>query len=186
MKVGPAQVLFPGRRHHADPPSGARLHAICTPPEMRRRRAPLRRRECRSCTTFWGARSLNTSDAGRLLRERLVRVAVAPLLAGLKGTNDVVPRRVRVRRGVLADRIVTAAHVAALQALAQMHPLLSDGEALLAALRACLRLRCGNGVHVLALGHDLSSLVCRPRGDAGGRAYLCASASQPPRVVATR
>ena len=67
----------------------------------------------------------------------LVDVAPAPRLADLEAAHDRMGGLVEVRRGVLADRRVAAAHVAAGEAQPQVHPLPAQPQALLAALRAC-------------------------------------------------
>jgi hypothetical protein len=58
-----------------------------------------------------------------------------------------------VAGGVLADRRVAAAHVAAHEALAQVYPRLAYLQAFLAPFRAGLRLRAGNALHVFAFRH---------------------------------
>src|SRR3954466_11460729 len=66
----------------------------------------------------------------------LIDVAPEPVLAGLERADHGVPGGVVVLRRVLETRVVAAAHLAALHALAQMHPLAADLQALGAALGA--------------------------------------------------
>src|SRR6185503_5436205 len=65
----------------------------------------------------------------------LVDEAPAPGLAALQRAHDGVGRRAEVAGRVLARRVVAATDVPALEAHAQVHPLLAAREELAAALR---------------------------------------------------
>jgi hypothetical protein len=65
----------------------------------------------------------------------LIDVAPSPILAGLEALYDRMVGAVEVGGGVLPDGAVAAAHVAALKAQSEMHPLLADFQALLASVR---------------------------------------------------
>src|SRR5438309_1360498 len=86
---------------------------------------------------FWGM-GRSFSDLQRF-EELVVGIAETPLLAGLQRLDHRMLGGVRVLGGVLVLRGVAAADVTATQAQSQVHPLVADGQAFLAAVAARLR-----------------------------------------------
>src|SRR5258708_6689285 len=85
----------------------------------------------------------------------VVGVAPHPGLAGLQGAHGGMAGGVVVLRGVLVLRRVTAAHVAAGEAEAEVYPAVADLQALLASVRRvglAVELLSGDGFEVFA-GH---------------------------------
>ena len=82
------------------------------------------------------------------LQNEFVDVTPAPVLTRLERADDRMVRGVIVLAGVSILRIVAAAYVTAGPAQAQMHPLITERQALLAAIR--LGLGRLDGAQVLA------------------------------------
>jgi hypothetical protein len=68
----------------------------------------------------------------------VIDVAVSPVFIWLSRADDGVMRRFKMLAGMLILRLIAAAHMAALQAHAQVQPRLAQLQALLAALRVRL------------------------------------------------
>src|SRR5262249_29449901 len=91
--------------------------------------------------------------ASSVERERaLVDVAPHPVLARLGGADQRVGRLVEVRGRVAVRRVVAAADLAAHEALAEVHPVAADLEALLAPGHGPELTRDGDLVEVRADG----------------------------------
>src|SRR4051794_35548920 len=75
-------------------------------------------------------------SASQRLKEQVIRVAIAPLLTGLKRFDDRVLRGVKVFGRVLIRRAITAADVAADFAQAQMNPAVTCLQAIFTAFGA--------------------------------------------------
>src|SRR5206468_836919 len=78
-------------------------------------------------------------DLGRALDLRcqhadLIDEAPRPVLSRLQRSDDRMPAGLRVRRGVAIGRVVAASNVPALQADAQVQPLLAGEKAVLTAV----------------------------------------------------
>ena len=70
------------------------------------------------------------------LEEELVRVTPSPVLIRLEGLHDRVIGRVEMLGGMLILRIVAAADMTTDETDTQMHPGVSDSQAILASIRA--------------------------------------------------
>ena len=92
--------------------------------------------------------STTTLSLRKGLGHGIVHVAVAPVLARLGGLDHFMTYIPVVLGGMLAYGRIAAAHVAADETLAQVHPLLADLQALLAPLGARLRLGYWHTFHV--------------------------------------
>src|SRR3954464_918144 len=92
----------------------------------------------------------------------VVLVAVRPVLIGLGGGDDRMPRLVVVGGGGAVGGGVAAADLAAGAARAQVHPAVAGLQALLAALDV-VRRSDSDLVQVVADGHDLSVAQARLR-----------------------
>jgi len=66
----------------------------------------------------------------RPFRIGICPVVPKPIFARLEAADDRVTRRVRMRAGVLAGRVVAASNVTALRTPSEMEPPTSRGEAL--------------------------------------------------------
>ena len=78
--------------------------------------------------------AIELSVRGRRLHEYFVHVAPRPILAALEASNEWMLRFVKVLRGVLVRRLITAPDVATREAEAKMHPTRVHLETLLAPL----------------------------------------------------
>src|SRR5579863_9044532 len=83
-----------------------------------------------------------------------IDVTPSPILAGFDGLNDGMLRGVKMFRGVLVLGRVAAAHVAAGETHAQVHPGVSDLEAVFTAARAGFDV--ANFLQVFAFAHFFS------------------------------
>jgi hypothetical protein len=97
----------------------------------------------------------NLQQASPKFQHHLIHIAPAPRLARLKAPHDRVLRLMEVPGRVLANRGVAAPHMPALQAQPQMHPLLTDLQALLAP--PGVRLHVPDSSDMRAFHSDLSS-----------------------------
>jgi hypothetical protein len=101
-------------------------------------------------------------------REHLVNVAPAPPLSGLERSDHRMLRRMKMLGRVLILRVVATTNVTALEAEAQMHPLIACRQAFFAALRRA-RVRIARPldvfaelVHAFAAGKSQSTSSARP------------------------
>src|SRR5262249_54865951 len=88
-------------------------------------------------------------SASSVLRERVVRIAVQPPLAGFGRSYDGMLRRLRVLRRMAIGGVIAAVRAAALLAGAQMHPRAADLHTLVADALLCV-LDVGDGLNVRA------------------------------------
>jgi hypothetical protein len=98
-----------------------------------------------------------------------IHVTPLPIFAGFDRLHDRVLRRVKMFRGVLVFGRVAAAHVAAGQAHPQVHPGVSDPQAILAAAGTWLDIV--NLLHVFASAHFFLPELAR-RGRMVGARWL--------------
>jgi len=101
-----------------------------------------------------------------MLDDHLIDVAPAPILARLERLDDRMAAGVEVFSGVPVFGLIAAAHMAALQAEAQMHPRITCLQAIFAALRAGRDLADRIEMRTHGFHRDvlLENLACSRRG----------------------